>query len=150
MLALEALGLALRIVPLIVKLLKADPELAHPFRALNAKLVNEFREEFYRDLSFEAVMLKMTLTTLVRELSISEEEKNKLIDEENLDTMVWKEPSEELQSALEGRLNICWDPFLQSMEKILRLFAKIVEDKSVLLTENQIVGICCLPHRTAY
>lgn len=148
MVHLEALGLGLGIAPLIMELLKANPEPIHAFRAINAKHVNECREEFYRDLAFEVAMLKMTLTSLVRELPIAEEERSKLVDEKNLDAMVWKEPSGELQSALEGRLSSCSDSFMQSMDRILQLFGKIVEDKSVPLTEKQIVGTtrssCCL------
>jgi hypothetical protein len=145
MVVLEPLGLGLNVAPLIVELLKANPEPVHAIRALNAKHINECKAEFYRDLSFEVAMLRMTLTALVRELPISEEEKNKLIDEKSLDAMVWKRPSEELRSALEGRLSSCWDPFVQSMDKILHLLAKIVDDKSVPLAANQIVSIGCSP-----
>lgn len=148
MVHLEALGLGLGIAPLIAELLKQNPEPVNALRALNAKHVNECRKEFFRDLAFEVAMLKMTLTSLVRELPITEEEKNKLIDDKNLDAMVWKNPSEELRSALEGRLSSCSDSFIQSMDRILQLLGKLVEDKSVTLTAKQIVSTsrsrCCL------
>lgn len=145
MVHLEALGLGLGIAPLIAELLKANPEPVNAFKALDPKHITESRQEFYRDLAYEVNMLKMTLTLLVGELSITEEEKSKLVDDKNLDAMVWKEPSEELQSALESRLSSCSDSFIQSMERILQLFGKIVEDKSVPLNSNQIVGNASLP-----
>lgn len=140
MVHLEALGLGLGIAPLIAELLKANPEPVNAIKALNTKYMTESRQEFYRDLAYEAVMLKMTLASLVRELPITDEEKSKLIDDKNLDAMVWKSPSEELRSALEGRLSSCSDSFIQSMDRILQLFGKIVEDKSVPLNVNQIVS----------
>lgn len=140
MVHLEALGLGLGIAPLIAELLKANPEPVNAFKALDPKYITESRQEFYRDLAFEVTMLKMTLTSLVRELPITDEEKSKLVDDKNLDVMVWKKPSEELRSALEGRLSSCSDTFIQSMERILQLFGRIVEDKSVPLSANQIVG----------
>ncbi|KAE9987079.1 hypothetical protein EG328_003861 [Venturia inaequalis] len=138
MVHLEALGLGLGIAPLIAELLKANPEPVNAFKALDPKYITESRQEFYRDLAFEVTMLKMTLTSLVRELPITDEEKSKLVDDKNLDVMVWKKPSEELRSALEGRLSSCSDTFIQSMERILQLFGRIVEDKSVPLSANQI------------
>lgn len=142
MVHLEALGLGLGIAPLIAELLKANPEPVNAFKALDTKHMTESRQEFYRDLAFEVAMLKITLTSLVRELPITEEEKSKLVDDKNLDAMVWKRPSEELRSALEGRLSSCSDSFILSMDRILQLFGKIVEDKSVPLNVNQIVGSC--------
>jgi len=139
----QTLGLGLGAAPLLVELLKRNPEPVHALKATKTEHVKQMMVEFYENLQFEVTLLKMTLTKLVTELPITDELKEKLTDEKSLDPTVWKDPSPELQSALERRLNPCLDQFVQYLEKILRLLSKLVDDKSLPLplAGNKVVSI---------
>lgn len=131
MVVLEALGLALGVAPLLIEILKANPEPLDAMKALKSENAKEMMSDFVRDLQFEVSMFKLTLTALVKELHISTELKDKLIEEKTLDPMVWKVPTPELEMSLRKRLEPCFESFKQSMEQILRLLTKLV-DKSDL------------------
>jgi hypothetical protein len=142
-LVLECIGLLLGVTPLIIEALKANPEPIDAFKATKTENAREILAEFYTDLGFEVSMLKITLTALVKELPIETALKEKLTNEKTLNPMIWKLPPQELQDALERRLSPCYESFVQSMQKLLRLLANLVEDKSLpcRLTENQIVSV---------
>lgn len=146
-LKMEFIGLALGIAPLFIELLKAKPEPVHALKATNKESAKEMMAEFYRDLHYEVTMLRITLTGLVNELPIKADLKEKLTNEKSLGATVWKKPPPELQSALERRLSPCYDSFVHSMEKVLKLLESLVDDKSLplALAEDEAVGIC-LPH----
>lgn len=141
--AVEAIGLALGVAPLIVELLKANPEPLHAAKAVKKTVAKDMIEDFYTDLEYEVSMLKITLTHLVNELPLADELKAKLVDERSLDPMVWKRPSPETKASLENRLNPCYDAFVHSMEKILKLLSKVVKDGTlpVLLHADHVVSI---------
>lgn len=129
---MEAIGLALGVAPLIVGILQHHPGPINALKAAKRENANEMLLEFYTDLQYEVSMLELTLTELVKDLPISSELKDKLIDKRSLDSKVWKTPPEGLQESLHNKLQPCAEPFKQSMEKILRLLAKLVDDRDLL------------------
>jgi hypothetical protein len=141
--ALEAIGLGLGIAPFLIELLKANPEPVHAMMAIKTDTAKEMMEEFYRDLEYEVSMFKITLINLIHELPITDDLKQELTDEKGIDSTLWKDPSPELKVALERRLSACFEAFLQSMGKILKLLSKVVKDGTlpVDLPEDHIVSI---------
>jgi len=131
MVVLESIGLVLGIAPLVIELLKAKPEPVHDMLAMKSENASELMEEFYGSLSYELSMLKMSLIQLVNELPIDVELKDKLLDDKSLDQSVWRNPPEKIQTAMEARLSACNESFVHSMEKILHLLAKLVDDKTL-------------------
>jgi hypothetical protein len=142
MVVLESIGLVLGIAPLIIELLKAKPEPVYALLATSRDNAYDLMEEFYGTLSYELSMLKMSLLQLVNELPIAAEHKEKLLNDQDLDQSIWKNPPEEIRVAMEGRLSACHEPFVHSMEKILHVLAKIVDDKRlpIALDKHQIVS----------
>lgn len=122
------LGLGLGVVPRMIEFLKANPGPVHAMQAIRSENAKEMMEDFYSALRFELQMLKITLSGLVNELHIGEDVRAKLLNEDSLDAMVWKNPSEELQASLRRRLDPCAEDFSKTMTKILTLLSKFVKD----------------------
>jgi hypothetical protein len=138
---MEAIGLVLNIAPLVIELIKANPETLHALQALHKDSAKYMAEEFYEDLHYEVCMLKLTLAKLVNDLPVESQWKDKITNEKSLDPDVWRNPPNELQLALQRRLHPCYELFTHCMEKILKILGKLVADKSlpVALAEDDIV-----------
>lgn len=128
---MEAIGLGLGVVPLIIEFLKANPGPIHAVRAIKQESAREMIEECYEDLEWELKMFKFTLSNLVSELQIGGDTKAKLLNEDGLDPTVWKNPSDELSACLRRRLDHCFEEFSRTMTKILILLSKFVKDDTL-------------------
>jgi hypothetical protein len=138
---MEAIGLVLNIAPLLIELWKANPETVNALQAISRDNTRNMIEEFYDGLHYELSILKLNLSNLVKDLPVDQQLKDKLDNDTNLDAAVWRNPQEELQLALQRRLGPGCDSFMRCMESILKLLAKLVDDKSlpISLTEEDIV-----------
>jgi hypothetical protein len=138
----DIVSLALGITPLIIEFLKHNPEIIHTLQAVKTKNTRENMAEFYKNLEYEVAMLKLTLTQLIKELPIKKELKEKFTNENSLSPSVWLEADDDFKIALEKRLDPCSASFKHSMEKILTILSKLVDDKSLPIgqTRNHLVS----------
>jgi hypothetical protein len=125
---MEAIGLGLGVVPLMIEFLKAKPGPVFAMQAIKSENGKEMMEDFYNALRFELKMLRITLSDLVEDLQIGEDVKTKLLSKDCIDPEVWKAPSEELQICLRRRLDPCSEDFTKALDKILTLLSKFVKD----------------------
>jgi hypothetical protein len=134
---LEFIGLALALAPLFTDAIEHHNNLLMPFKALNPEKYKEWAEDFLGDLNFEICMLKISLQKLIKELFIRDDLKAKLLDLENFDRILWREPEPELKEALDSRLKDCADGFVKSLTTILRYLDKIVKDDTLPVPMRQ-------------
>lgn len=139
----EIAGLVLATVPIFIEFGKASAKHISLFKkSITSSFRDEELEDFY-DLFFaETVMLKSHIHKIIKALPyLSQQRKDEIRSGRNVDN--WKDESD-VATGLRGLFKEDLDEFLSIMEKLMGLFASLLNDDTVHLSKVEKVCQLCL------
>lgn len=137
---LTGIELALAVVPLILAGKDTYAALYRQGKTISQPSVKkEKHQDFLRELGLEMEMLRLTLETLIQDLtSLSLDDRQRLLDFDNFDRKFWK--SEMVQDALEVRLQGAHAVFIDTFNAILKSLNDLISDKSLGVNDAPLVS----------
>ena len=137
---LTGIELALAVVPLIlagkdtyIALYRRGKTISQP------SVKKEKHQDFLRELELEMEMLRLTLETLIQDLtSLSLDDRQRLLDFDHFDRGFWK--SDMVQDALEVRLQGAHAVFIDTFNAILKSLNDLISDKSLGVNDAYLVS----------
>jgi hypothetical protein len=137
MMVLTGIELLLAVIPLMITGTEYYRKALEKSKtALRQKVKNEKLLDFYQSLHAEIALLNLTLRYLVSDLpTIPEQQKAQLLEH---DRRQWKDAA--VAVALGERLGGAEDAFQDILDTILKTLENIISDKSLHLTETDVVS----------
>jgi hypothetical protein len=146
MFVIDVIGIVLAVAPLLIEAGKFSHNVAGNAKlALNPSKHREFVDEFFRDLSYELTMFRMSLEKLVLDLNVDHQTQQdllQLLKQDHQDVQQWTKPSQELQDKFESRLGSSMETFMLSLEGIMTELAKLIKETTRGLSVPPKVRYC--------
>lgn len=140
---IEIAGLVLATVPLFIELGKASSKHISLFtKSITSSRRDEGLEDFYECLLAETILLNSHIHEIINSLPyLSNQRKDEIRSSRNVDN--WKEESD-VATSLRGLFSKeDLDSFLSTMDKVVQLFARLLNDDTVHLSKEDKVSQLC-------
>jgi hypothetical protein len=135
---LRLLGLALAVLPPLASAIE-DIGAKPGANAVNTAAHREWSDEFLSDIHYEVCLLNRTLERLIKELSLSDALKTKVLSEYNHDE--WLDNDSKLGQAVQEHLGEFFHNFFRSLSIVLKGFATFVNEDTLPVPATESSGV---------